>query len=365
MLKTIKIEGYRGIKLLELDNLARVNILLGENGSGKTSVLEAISLMSNPTPYQHIKLANWRDMRSPKLGDEDALSSIFFADHEFKAVCLTARYDQGKKDAYQQTLEIKPVKRTDNYTIDFEVEEVNGSLNLDMSDNALVGVKHLIFINNQLCSEQTLLLSSKGGKISARSSTDVCDGELEFEGSFFIDARRSTRISESASMISRLFRSLADKKRFMAALQSVAPQLVDIQIGFQNNSPTIYADIGQDRLTPINGLGDGFNRIFLIMTGLIGSGKQLVLVDEIDSGLHYSVMDKFWQDIDTLTGNGMQLFCATHNDEMLRSTLSAFSGSEQQLQIIRLDRAPSGVVTPIYYTVEEYKEAVDFGFDIR
>lgn len=365
MLKNIKIEGYRGIKLLELDNLARVNILLGENGAGKTSVLEAISLMSNPTPYQHIKLANWRDMRSPKLGDEDALSSIFFADHQFNAVCLTARYDQGKRGLYEQTMEIKPVQRTGNYTIDFEFEDANGYLNLDISDNTLFGIKHLIFINGEPCRSYTLLLSSKGGKISAQNGSDACDGQLEFEGSFFIDARRSTSISESASMISRLFQSLTDKKRFMAALQSVAPQLVDIQIGFHHNSPTIYADIGQDRLTPINGLGDGFNRIFLIMTGLIGSGKQLVLVDEIDSGLHYSVMDKFWQDIDTLTGNGMQLFCATHNDEMLQSTLSAFESSSEQLRIIRLDRAPSGVVTPIYYTLEEYKEATLFGFDVR
>ena len=42
-----------------------------------------------------------------------------------------------------------------------------------------------------------------------------------------------------------------------------------------------------------------------------------------------------------------------------------YNSTVEQLQIIRLDRAPSGVVTPIYYTLEEYKKAVEFGFDVR
>ena len=49
--KNIEIKNFRGIDHLKLDNLGRVNILLGQNNSGKSSVLEAIDLslnMSNP-----------------------------------------------------------------------------------------------------------------------------------------------------------------------------------------------------------------------------------------------------------------------------------------------------------------------------
>ena len=49
--KNIDIKNFRGIKHLLIDDFSRVNVFLGQNNSGKSSVLEAIFLlagMSNP-----------------------------------------------------------------------------------------------------------------------------------------------------------------------------------------------------------------------------------------------------------------------------------------------------------------------------
>ncbi|WP_243147111.1 AAA family ATPase [Scytonema sp. UIC 10036] len=45
MLKTVKIENFRGFQSFELQQLGRVNLLVGQNNSGKTSILEAIQLL--------------------------------------------------------------------------------------------------------------------------------------------------------------------------------------------------------------------------------------------------------------------------------------------------------------------------------
>lgn len=95
----------------------------------------------------------------------------------------------------------------------------------------------------------------------------------------------------------------------------------------------------------------------------MSSGKSLLLVDEIDSGLHYSAMEPFWQDLALLMSHESQLFCTTHNSEMLRSTLNAFR--DDRLRFIRLSRDNNGIVRQTSYTVEEYKEALEFGLDIR
>ena len=58
----IEIDGFRGLRRLALGPLSRVNVLVGGNNSGKTSVLEAISILAKPTqPAAWIDMIRWRD----------------------------------------------------------------------------------------------------------------------------------------------------------------------------------------------------------------------------------------------------------------------------------------------------------------
>ena len=45
MINTLKLENYRGFEKYELHGLSRVNLLVGPNNCGKTSVLEAVQLL--------------------------------------------------------------------------------------------------------------------------------------------------------------------------------------------------------------------------------------------------------------------------------------------------------------------------------
>ena len=51
MISAIRIQGYRGFEQFEMGNLGRVNLLVGANNSGKTSVLEAIDLLSSSLDF--------------------------------------------------------------------------------------------------------------------------------------------------------------------------------------------------------------------------------------------------------------------------------------------------------------------------
>ena len=54
MFQTIDIKAYRGLKNITLQNLSRVNILVGENNTGKTSILEAIQLLRDPEVVDNV-----------------------------------------------------------------------------------------------------------------------------------------------------------------------------------------------------------------------------------------------------------------------------------------------------------------------
>ena len=61
--KNIEIKNFRGIDHLTIDDFSRVNVFLGQNSSGKTSVLEAILMlagMSNPGLPQSINMLRSR-----------------------------------------------------------------------------------------------------------------------------------------------------------------------------------------------------------------------------------------------------------------------------------------------------------------
>ena len=68
-IKWLDIESFRGIENLQLDDARQINILVGENNTGKTSILEAISLWEYPLEiYNFIKVARNREMIiSPSL----------------------------------------------------------------------------------------------------------------------------------------------------------------------------------------------------------------------------------------------------------------------------------------------------------
>jgi DNA repair ATPase RecN len=99
-------------------------------------------------------------------------------------------------------------------------------------------------------------------------------------------------------------------------------------------------------------------------TGLLLTNSRFLIVDEIDSGLYYSVMRSVWDGLSTLP-NQKQVFCATHNEEMLHATLAAFESHQDDLRIFRIDREDDGNVKATKYTYESYRVSSAAGLEIR
>ena len=61
-LDNVMIDGFRGLKNFRLDGLGLINVLVGPNDSGKTSVLEALSILCNPLePSEWMWMVRRRD----------------------------------------------------------------------------------------------------------------------------------------------------------------------------------------------------------------------------------------------------------------------------------------------------------------
>ena len=194
-------------------------------------------------------------------------------------------------------------------------------------------------------------------------STPIAGNKL---GCFYIHGRRATSIKETAQALTKLSESEEEEKLFLDVLKKIDPRIKRIRAGIQETFPVVLVDVGLQRMIPIHLLGDGFCRVSLILTGIMGSNSQSIVVDEIDSGLHHSTMKKFWKDLIQLTQQfGVQLFVSTHSEEMLYATLEAFEQSPELLRIFRVERDQEESTQIQKYDYALFRDSERAGFEIR
>ena len=71
-------------------------------------------------------------------------------------------------------------------------------------------------------------------------------------------------------------------------------------------------------MLPARVTGDGLRRYLSIVASAANPLIDMILIDEIDNGLHYSVYRKLWQALFTLAvASDKQLFVTTHSKETL------------------------------------------------
>ena len=79
MLSELNIEKYRGIDSLKLEDLGRVNVIAGENNTGKTSILEVIESLERPNDLRAWRLIGRREGNSMRISTTsyDTMKSLF------------------------------------------------------------------------------------------------------------------------------------------------------------------------------------------------------------------------------------------------------------------------------------------------
>jgi hypothetical protein len=85
-------------------------------------------------------------------------------------------------------------------------------------------------------------------------------------------------------------------------------------------SPIVVRLRGSEARVPIGSMGDGLKRLMVLSVNLVTSAGGCLFVDEIDTGLHYSVIAKMWQLlIETARRLDVQVFASTHSLDCLQA----------------------------------------------
>ena len=130
----------------------------------------------------------------------------------------------------------------------------------------------------------------------------------------------------------------------------------------------MYADLeGMKRKIPVALLGDGISRLLSIILAIATAKKGIVLIDEIDAGLHYSILPQIWQGIcQAAREYQCQVIATTHSYECLQAAHegSVVAKSTKDFSYIRLEKEKDMIIGK-KYSHEVLGAALSQGWEVR
>lgn len=153
----------------------------------------------------------------------------------------------------------------------------------------------------------------------------------------------------------------------MEFLKRVEPRLKRLRPFDIEGRRVLYADIGLPERIALPLLGEGFNRLVQIYGAIIGEDAEVVLIDEIENGLHWSALPQIWTGIrEAVNKEEVQIFATTHSLECIAAAAEAFKGEpKNDLAVHRLERLESGDIRCVTMNEDELERMLDRDWEVR
>lgn len=352
-LDSLTIGAFRGLRDLRLEGLGSVNVLVGDNNSGKSSVLEALALFARPFDDKTwLASASLREIGGPGFLLSDAVNWFFphSAGMDEHSPVRLSGFISGKKEASRVEASIRLVNATD--------PDVAGLV----VPRRYVDVVR--FLNETDVEGATL--GFWGGNWSV--DRDVPEPKMLPLRLLSSVAHRLTAL-QTAEVSSVLQKN--NTKPVLEALRLFDQDIIEFLLltGGDGKNPRPYLRhrrLGSTSPAPLSIFGDGLRRAFSIALSLHAARNGLLLLDEIETAIHPTALTSFfgWL-IKVSRHNRIQLFCTTHSLEAVDALIAAETDHPADIVVHRLERTDSGI-TATRIRGELLREMrYDFGMDVR
>jgi hypothetical protein len=182
----------------------------------------------------------------------------------------------------------------------------------------------------------------------------------------FVTGRVGSNLNEEIQR----FSDLKKKEKggiVLSALRIIEPRLEQLEILTYQGVSMIHGYLkGYDEPVPSPLLGDGVQRTLSVLLAIGSAENGVVLVDEIENGIHHSAMKALWMVIAEASRTfNSQVFATTHSDECIRAAHDAFKESKTyDLKLYRLDRK-NGSIKSVMYDEETLDAALSIPLEVR
>lgn len=354
-----EIKNFRTFKRIRLDGLRSVNLVAGQNNVGKTALLEALWQFSGADqPDVGLRIDQFRGIQ---WIDMDHVFRDMFHGHDASQP-IELRATSGH-DSTQYVLRIETLVRETVRT------PVGGNGSAGGGLPPIVDSPHEIVLTYTDSSDRYV---SRGWFVSRMAGPGVVQNDFETSrervpgrpsGVYFSPSHRSAP-PEDADKLGRV-QVKGIETMVVDALRSFEPRLTRLVTVSINGLPVIHADLGLGRLMPMGLLGDGMNRVLSLTLAFETASRGMLLIDEIENGIHHSKLKDLWRAISDFSDRfNVQVFATTHSAECVRAAHDAFEADRHNFRFIRLDRV-NGKTVAKSFERNTLSTAIEADFEIR
>lgn len=359
-IESLQISDYRGMKGLELNNLGAVNVFVGDNNVGKTSVLEAIQLLCAPNKYSLVQLARQREMYRAGLsvGLVDSLCYLFNLDSENNK-CLEFRLGGSICGENGEVV-------------------VRGERGVQLLD---VGKFHFRIAEHS--KEKMEEVDTFYGQIECSFSKCQKDG-LGFEEFEINDYSRmrtgkfeQNEVLKSKTVLTidhiienafgELIKSSKVKDRAVQLLrEELDGNIRDLRIIGNGTGYVPMIEVDSGEYVPLSLYGDGMKKALTMLNAIVNTEGGVVLIDEFETALHTSAMEKVFSFVmEAANKSEVQLFLTTHSLEAVDKLLECAGEHIDKLRVIRLRKKNEKVFSHVMCGREALENRKAYDMEIR
>ncbi len=360
-LESITIHQFRGLRDVKLDNLGQVNLLVGINNSGKTSILEALSIYSHPLDIKvWLSTARQREQenRIPRTSILDSLRWLF-THHSItnqeqyikETILISSQGDfpiKIMKATYKEMEEIWLSERNNKRNLaPNQDEEIIDSDAPMLEVDELPGIRKGVELNVEieLNTNQASLFPDHD---KMAETFQLWENDIQYKLHGKRNPSLLTAIVTPSSHRSDIgqFRLLSEarfanfKSDVLELLQQIDKNISDIEILLPPGSRSVFnIYITHEKLgfAPVSTFGDGIRRLLHIALKLASVKGGILLINELESTIHTEALQSsFNWLVKWCKVMDVQLFATTHSLESIDALLEV-TDSASDLVLYRLE----------------------------
>ena len=336
MLSNLNIENFRGIQKLSIKDMRRLVLLSGKNNVGKSSVLEAIFFMMDhlsPDSFNHMN--SFRGLNVPPNG-VGLWEPLFY---------------QMNPD---NTIRIRATRGEDNLTLSYSKDEsyipaLNGGIPKNVAGSFQYSAKRNYTLRFDFQVDGSVEYSETGHFTTSDNGTlrEVSDdnGEKQFMQLTYTSFVNNNFVRSDRAILDRMGKAElnGEKEKVISFLQRIDSSISDIVTLSVNGTSQLYINTNK-KLLPVQFSGDGINKLLYIVLSIMDAKDGILLVDEIDTGFHYSMYKDLWKMVaDVSHDYNCQVIATTHSYENIIGAVEGAKDYPEDFSYYRLGYDKEGL----------------------